>query len=54
LANIPKNVLDSLDLHLVSRMDEVLKIALASPLPARIPEAPVVTDAADAGDKRPH
>jgi ATP-dependent Lon protease len=54
LADIPKNVLDSLDLHLVSRMDEVLKIALASPLPARIPEAPVVTDAADAGDKRPH
>ena len=37
LADIPKNVLDALDLHLVSTMDEVLKIALAGPLPARIP-----------------
>ncbi len=36
LADIPKNVLDALDLHLVSTMDEVLKIALAEPLPARI------------------
>ena len=54
LADIPKNVLDSLDLHLVSTMDEVLKIALARPLPARMPAAPVVADVADAGDKRPH
>ena len=29
LADIPKNVLDTLDVHLVSTMDEVLKIALA-------------------------
>ncbi len=36
LADIPKNVLDALDVHLVSTMDEVLKIALAGPLPARI------------------
>ena len=42
LADIPKNVLDALNLHLVSTMDEVLKIALAGPLPARIPVAPVV------------
>jgi ATP-dependent Lon protease len=54
LADIPKNVLDSLDLHLVSTMDEVLKIALAQPLPAQISAAPVVTDVVDAGDKRPH
>jgi ATP-dependent Lon protease len=55
LADIPKNVLDSLDLHLVSTMDEVLKIALAQPLPAQMPAAPVVTDVADtAADKRPH
>jgi ATP-dependent Lon protease len=54
LADIPKNVLDSLDLHLVSTMDEVLKIALAQPLPAQIPATTVVSDVAEAGDKRPH
>ena len=32
LADIPKPVLDVLDLHLVESMDEVLKIALAQPL----------------------
>ena len=35
LADIPKNVLDVLDVHLVSTMDEVLKLALAEPLPTR-------------------
>jgi hypothetical protein len=36
-------------------MDEVLRIALAQPLPARMPAATsVVADVADAGDKRPH
>ena len=54
LADIPKNVLDALDLHLVSRMDEVLKIALSEPLPARIPAAPVVQEATDGGDTRTH
>jgi ATP-dependent Lon protease len=55
LADIPKNVLDALDLHLVSTMDEVLKIALAEPLPARIGTAPsVVAEVADAGDTRTH
>jgi len=54
LADIPKNVLDALDLHLVSTMDEVLKIALVEPLPARIPAAPVVSEVADAGDTRTH
>jgi ATP-dependent Lon protease len=54
LADIPKNVLDTLDIHLVSTMDEVLKIALAGPLPARI-AAPVVAEvAAEAGDTRTH
>jgi ATP-dependent Lon protease len=33
LADIPKNVLDVLDLYMVETMDEVLKIALAEPLP---------------------
>jgi len=50
LADIPKDVLDSLKLHLVSTMDEVLKIALAEPLPVRIPAAPVVPEVAEAGD----
>ena len=53
LADIPKNVLDTLDIHLVSAMDEVLKIALAEPLPARIAAAPVVADVT-ADDTRTH
>jgi len=52
LADIPKNVLDVLDVHLVSTMDEVLKLALAEPLPARLPA--VVSDVKDAGDSRTH
>ena len=32
LADIPKAVLDSLDLYMVDTMDEVLKIALAEPV----------------------
>ena len=55
LADIPKNVMDTLDVHMVSTMDEVLKIALAEPLPSRISAAPVVTDVTEpAGDTRPH
>jgi len=56
LADIPKNVLDTLDVHMVSTMDEVLKIALAEPLPARIPATPVVAPEVTepAGDTRPH
>jgi ATP-dependent Lon protease len=55
LADIPKNVMDTLDVHMVSTMDEVLKIALAEPLPSRMPAAPVVTDVTEpAGDTRPH
>jgi ATP-dependent Lon protease len=34
LADIPKTVLDALNLYLVGTMDEVLKTALAGPLPA--------------------
>jgi ATP-dependent Lon protease len=47
LADIPKAVLDALDLYLVDNMDEVLKVALAEPLTA-IPEA-----ASDAADVQP-
>jgi ATP-dependent Lon protease len=32
LADIPKNVLDTLKMHLVSNMDEVLKLALEGPI----------------------
>ncbi|HUU36559.1 MAG TPA: endopeptidase La [Vicinamibacterales bacterium] len=32
LADIPKNVLDTMDMHLVSNMDEVLKLALEGPI----------------------
>ena len=39
LADIPKNVLDSLNVYMVQTMDEVLKIALTEPLAARIPAA---------------
>jgi ATP-dependent Lon protease len=53
LADIPKNVLDVIDTHLVSQMDEVLKIALASPLPTRLP-AVVAEVAADTGESRTH
>ena len=37
LADIPKAVLDVLELHLVESMDEVLKIALVEPLTALLP-----------------
>jgi ATP-dependent Lon protease len=35
LADIPRNVLDVLSVYLVDTMDEVLRIALAGPLPGR-------------------
>jgi ATP-dependent Lon protease len=49
LADIPKNVLDALNVYLVEGMDEVLKIALVASLPARLPDAeaagaPAVSD----------
>jgi ATP-dependent Lon protease len=37
LADIPKNVQDTLNLYLVETMDEVLKIALDGPLPGPLP-----------------
>ena len=37
LADIPKNVLDTLNVYMVETMDEVLKIALAEPLAGRLP-----------------
>jgi ATP-dependent Lon protease len=40
LADIPQNVLDRMNVNLVETMDEVLKTALASPLPTVPPPAP--------------
>ena len=37
LADIPKNVLDTLKVYMVQTMDEVLKIALTEPLTGRLP-----------------
>jgi ATP-dependent Lon protease len=37
LADIPKNVLDTLNVYMVQTMDEVLKIALAEPIAGRLP-----------------
>jgi ATP-dependent Lon protease len=50
LADIPKNVLDTLNIYMVSTMDEVLKTALAGPLTPITPaeETAVVGDAPDA------
>src|SRR5437016_2594047 len=47
LADIPKNVLDALNLYLVGGMDEVLKTALAGPLPAPIPPEVVAAEVVD-------
>jgi ATP-dependent Lon protease len=46
LADIPKNVLDTLDIYMVDMMDEVLKIALVGPLPTIAPTDTAVQPAA--------
>jgi ATP-dependent Lon protease len=40
LADIPKNVLDVMNVHLVESMDQVLREALEGPLPPAIPPTP--------------
>ena len=54
LADIPKKVLDVLDLHLVDTVDEVLQIALAEPLPSRVAAASVVSDTTKSTDTITH
>ncbi len=58
LADIPKVVLDVLKVHLVETMEEVLKIALAAPLPAFHASAdvpgPVDVASTVTEDTRPH
>jgi ATP-dependent Lon protease len=51
LADVPKNVLDQLKIYMVEGMDEVLKQALAGPMPTGVPAAAVETPAdAEASD----
>ena len=40
LADIPKNVLDTMSVHLMESMDQVLREALEGPLPPAIPPSP--------------
>ena len=49
LADIPKAVLDALDLYMVDTMDEVLEVALSEPLASRLPapETPEVETVSD-------
>jgi ATP-dependent Lon protease len=55
LADIPKGVLDSLSLYLVTSMDEVLKTALERPLVALTPTAEAAVGVDDEpADARPH
>ena len=54
LADIPKAVLDVLELHLVESMDEVLKIALAEPLTAHIAADQTDAEAAASDDRVTH
>ena len=37
LAEIPKGVLDTLDMYMVDTMDEVLRVALAEPMRPNLP-----------------
>ena len=52
LADIPKNVLDTLDVYMVETMDEVLKIALAEPLPTITAAAPAEAEVQPVADDR--
>jgi len=54
LAEIPKAVLDVLELHLVESMDEVLKIALSEPLTAHIAADQTEAEAAASDDRVTH
>src|SRR5438046_10020003 len=49
LADIPKSVLDTLNVYMVQTMDEVLKIALTEPIAGRLP-APQVAEPVDISD----
>ena len=55
LADIPKLVLDVLEIHMVETMDEVLKIALAQPMPPALhSDSPAPGEIDDVDDARTH
>jgi ATP-dependent Lon protease len=54
LADIPKHMLDSLSVYLVTGMDEVLKIALAEPLPGRVAAVPDAVEVEASDDAITH
>ncbi len=54
LADIPKNVLDVMDLYLVQSMDEVLKHALAGPLTPIAPTPDAAVEVDEASDAITH
>ncbi|HSK08759.1 MAG TPA: endopeptidase La [Vicinamibacterales bacterium] len=54
LADIPKTVLDVLNVYLVDTMDEVLKLALAEPLPAPIVAAAAAVEEVPGSDRTMH
>ena len=54
LADIPKNVLDALNVYMVETMDEVLKIALADALPEPLPADAAPVEPAIADDTITH
>jgi ATP-dependent Lon protease len=45
VAELPDNIKNSMKLHFVDTMDEVLALALESPLPATVPDAAEVLTA---------
>jgi ATP-dependent Lon protease len=54
LAEIPKGVLDALDLYMVETMDEVLKLALAEPMRPSLPADDAAVQPAKSEDQITH
>jgi ATP-dependent Lon protease len=51
LADIPKNVIDTMNVHLVDSMDQVLRTALAGPLPVAPPASDADLPASELGTR---
>jgi ATP-dependent Lon protease len=50
LAELPDNIKNSIKLHFVDQMDEVLALALEGPLPTALPAAVEVLTTVPSGD----
>jgi ATP-dependent Lon protease len=50
VAELPDNIKNTMKLHFVDQMDEVLALALVSPLPAPLPAEAEVLTAVPAGE----